>query len=300
MRPGKSHLAMGLAAAALVLCLLSSALPAYLAGDPWQAMTGFGLLTGAATAGVAAFRLNRRAETPQPDAGDAELRLLETVASALRDGLITIQGFSELLARGGAQAPGASRFILDNSEDLTRFVANLQDFVRYEQGRLQLVEQQVDAAELIEAALGICRGAAERADVVLVARLLDGLELRCDAARMRQAIANMVLWAAATAATGSVVAVRLLDRGGKSLSISVTSAAEIPRNGAAAGPFDPHQPLEGLGGFALPVARRVALLHAGDLTIDSGPGAGTTVCLMLPPHRVVWPAQAEARASRAA
>ncbi len=309
MLPGKSQMAMGLAAAAVSLCLLSSALPACLAGDPWQAVTSLGLLCGASGAGLAAWRLHRRvrpASEPQPVADQAELRLLESVAGVLREGLIPISGFSELLAQGvpherrGPQAVNASRFILDNSEDLTRFVSNLQDFVRHEQGRVRLVEQQVDAAELIEAALGICRGVAERADVVLVARLLDGLELRCDAGRIRQAIANMVLWAAGTAPAGSVVGVRLFEGEGKSVAISVTSMAELTRESVASGPFDPHPPLDGLSGFALPVARRVALLHAGDLTIDSGPGAGTTACLMLPPHRVIWPERAEACASRAA
>jgi signal transduction histidine kinase len=302
-------MAMGLAAAAVVLCLLSSALPAYLAGDPWQAVTGLGLLSGASAAGLAAWRIQRHVEAapePQPVADSAELRLLENVAGVLRDGLIPISGFSELLAHGapqerrGPQAMNASRFILDNSEDLTRFVSNLQDFVRHEQGRISLVEQQVDAAELIEAALGICRGAAERADVVLVARLLDGLELRCDAGRIRQAIANMVLWAAGTAPAGSVVGVRLFECDGKSVAISVTSMAERAQESVASGSFNPHLPLEGLRGFALPVARRVALLHGGDLTIDSGPGAGITACLMLPPHRVIWPERAEASASRAA
>ena len=33
MLPGKSHMAVGLAAAAVFLCLLSAVLPAYLAGD---------------------------------------------------------------------------------------------------------------------------------------------------------------------------------------------------------------------------------------------------------------------------
>lgn len=309
MLPGKSHMAMGLAATAVFLCLLSPALPAYLAGDPWQALAGLGLLFGAAAAGLAAWRLHRSVDAapdPRTVADTAELRLLENVAGVLRDGLIPISGFSELLARGGPQerrgpqAMNASRFILDNSEDLSRFVSNLQDFVRHEQGRISLVEQQVDAAELIEAALGICRGAAERADVVLVARLLDGLELRCDAGRIRQAIANMVLWAAGTAPAGSVVGVRLFEGQGKSVAISVTSMSERAQESFATGTLDPHLPLEGLRGFALPVASRVALLHGGDLTIDSGPGAGTTACLILPPHRVIWPERAEACPSRAA
>jgi signal transduction histidine kinase len=271
-------------------------LPAALAGDPWQAAPGVGLLAGAMAAGFTARRVRRSPALPAQPAPD--LRLLGTAANALSEGLITVRGFSELLARGegsdssSPRARSASRFILDNSEDLTRFVANLQDFVRCEEGRIRLIEQQVDAAELVEAALSLCRGAAERADVVLVALLLEGVELRCDPGRIRNAIADMVLWVTDAAPVGSVVRVRLLHLEAKSVAIRVTSTA-----GNQPVSFEPR---EGLRGFALPVARRMALLHSGDLTIDSGSGAGTTACLILPPHRVIRSAPAGACESRAA
>lgn len=296
MLPGKSHLANGLAAAAIVLLLLSSILPAALAGDPWQAALGVGLLAGAMAAGHTARRARRSLAPPTQPAPD--LRLLGTVANALCEGLITVRGFAELLARTEGPdgispgARGASRFILENSEDLTRFIANLQDFVRCEEGRIRLVEQQVDAAELVEAALNLCRSAAERADVVLVALLVEGLELRCDPRRIRNAIADMVLWITDAAPAGSVVRVWLLHLEAKSVAVRVTSTV-----GNRPVSFEPH---EGLRGFALPVARRMALLHSGDLTIDSGSGAGTTACLILPPHRVIRTAPAGTCESRAA
>ena len=227
------------------------------------------------------------------------------MAAALRDALNTIRGFSELLVRGEGMTHerpeyrNACRFILENSEDLTGFVVNLQDFVRYEQGRLRLVEQQVDAAELLEAALGLCRRTAERADVVIVATLLEGLELRCDQARIRSGVANMVLWAAGAAPAGSTMSVRLLRLPGDALAIAVTSQAPLPPAGDQ-GLFEPQLALDGLNGLALPIARRVALLHSGDLTIESDAGAGSTARLILPPHRVIWPEQAETRESRAA
>lgn len=295
MLPGKSHLASGLAAAAIVLCLLSSALPAWLAGDPWQAAISLLLLLGAAPAGLAAWNLHRSGRPspePQPKVEQPGLRLIDNAASALRDGLVTIRGFSELLAQGEAMEGGsqgartASRFIRENSEELTQFVTNLQDFVRYEQGRLSLVEQQVDAAELVEAALSLCRGAAESADVVLVAELVEGLELRCDPQRVRSAISNMVLWATEAVPPGSVIAIRLRDHAGASAAISVTRMAGPPWGGDAGAPFEPRT---GLRGLALPVARRVALLHSGDLTVGSEPGAGTTARFVLPPHRVFRP-----------
>jgi signal transduction histidine kinase len=298
-------LAFGLAATAAALCLLSAALPAYLAGDARSALTAFGLLSCASGAAFAAWSLCRKEQTVPVASGDPDgLRLLEGVAGALRDGLNTIRGFSELLvlsggaARDGPDFRNACRFIFENSADLTSFVANLQDFVRYEQGRLRLVEQQVDAAELIEAALGLCRGTAERADVVIVATLLEGLELRCDAFRVRGAVANMVLWAAGSAPPGSKIAVRFLRLPGGAVALAVSSLAKLPR--AADGLFEPRFPLDGLNGLALPIARRVALLHSGDLTIDGGCGAGSTARFILPPHRVMWPERAETRENRAA
>jgi signal transduction histidine kinase len=165
---------------------------------------------------------------------------------------------------------------------------------------MRLVEQQVDAAEIVEAALGLCRGTAERADVVIVATLLEGLELRCDASRIRSAIANIVAWAAGAAPAGSVIAIRLLRLPGEALAVVVTSMAPLPRPGVEGGVFEPRLARGGLNGLALPIARRMALLHSGDLTIDSDPGAGSTARLILPPHRVIWPERTESREARAA
>jgi signal transduction histidine kinase len=62
--------------------------------------------------------------------------------------------------------------------------------------------------------------------------------------------------------------------------------------------FEPQLSLTGLRGFALPIARRVALLHAGEVTAASNPGEGTTARLTLPAARVAWPDQH--RSARAA
>jgi nitrogen-specific signal transduction histidine kinase len=62
--------------------------------------------------------------------------------------------------------------------------------------------------------------------------------------------------------------------------------------------FEPQLSLTGLRGFALPIARRVALLHAGEVTAVSSPGEGTAARLTLPAARVAWPDQQ--RTARAA
>ena len=209
-----------------------------------------------------------------------------------------------LAARAQGQAdPGISnpcRFILESSEELSVFVAQLQDYARYEQGRASLVEQQVEAAELIEAALSRCRRAAERADLVIVATVPEELDLRCDATRLRSAWANLVLWAAALTPQGSVLRVKMLRLPDDAVTFAVSTPGDLPDAYAAEGLFAPQLAASGLHGLALPVARRAALLHSGSLTIDSGSGAGITARFSLPPSRAIWPDHAGSPKSRAA
>lgn len=262
----------------------------------WPAMSQLPLGLGAIAARVArAFQQeDRQAST----AATSELHLIESVACTLRDGLSAIRGFSELVARSeGADAASASRFILESSEELNRFLGNLQDFVRHEQGRLNLIEQQVDAAELIESALSACRGSVERSNITILARLIDGVELRCDPQRIRNALINVVQWTAGMASAGSVIVLRLLRMPDGGLAFAVTGMVDAPPLDDL---FEPRPPAYGLLGFSLPVARRVAMLHAGELTVEHGAGGVITLYLMLPSDRVISPQLANACESCAA
>jgi signal transduction histidine kinase len=305
-RPGKSHLARALAAVSVLLGLLSATFPAVLAGSPGAALAGLLLFACSAGTAAAAWRLADGARRKAADAAQSRLRLLEAVAAALKDPAHTIGGFSGLLETPAGAGPesaefrNACRFIREAGEDLGRFAASLQDFVRHEQGRVVLAGQQVDAAELVAAALGPCRRPAESADVVILATLLEGVEVSCDAQRLGSAVTGLVLWAAAAAPARSVIAVTLLRTEDDALAISVKSLAHLPPAGGG-DPFrEPRIGRDGLNGLALPIARRVALLHSGGLTIDSDPVTGCTARLVLPPGRVTWPDRAETRDSRAA
>jgi signal transduction histidine kinase len=226
-----------------------------------------------------------------------ELRLVEGIAATLKHTAATIGGFTELLANaraGQADDPDlrrACRYLLENARALLGFAADIHDFARHEQGRLRLLEQQVDAAELIAAALGLCEAQAENADAYILAVLLEGVELRCDAARIRQAIASLAAWEMAGAEPGALIEVRLERQpdGGAAISLTLrTGTPERPGDW----PFEPQPRRDGLSAFALPVARRVALLHSGDVTIEPNSHGGLTARLTLPPHRVIWPATA--------
>lgn len=230
-------------------------------------------------------------------AANGELRLIEGIAATLKHTAATIRGFTELLSDApsppaeDADLRRACRYLLESARALSGFAADIHDFARHEQGRLRLLEQQVDAAELVAAALGLCEAQAEDADAFIRAVLPEGVELRCDAARIRQTIASLAVWEMAGAAPGAMIEVRLqrLQDGGAAISLTLRAgAAERPGDW----PFEPQPRRDGLSAFALPVARRVALLHSGDVTIETNSLGALTARLTLPPHRVIWPAAA--------
>lgn len=230
-------------------------------------------------------------------------RLLEAVAVEVKASAGTLKGFAELLPAPEAEAGAgeARRQVLEASQALLGFATQLHDFIRFERGRLRLREQQVDAGELLSAALAGCADQAEATATTITATLPEGVELSCDGPRLRDAVASLLAWALQSSTPGGVLDVSCarLDDGG--LAIDIVSGAE-----AVAGPlvrdrlFEPQLSLTGLRGFALPIARRVALLHAGDVTAASSPGEGTAARLTLPPQRVAWPDAEANRPARAA
>jgi signal transduction histidine kinase len=224
-------------------------------------------------------------------------RLLEAVAVEVKTSATTLKGFAEVLPPGTDDA--ARRHVLDSSRSLLAFASQLHDYIRFERGRLRLKEQQVDAGELVEAALAFCRAPAEESGTTIHAAIAAGVEVSCDAERLRQALASLVMWAVRSSTPGGIVDVKLLRLPDRGLAIDIVSRTEATGGVQARDRlFEPQLSLTGLRGFALPIARRVALLHAGEVTAASNPGEGTTARLTLPAARVAWPDQH--RSARAA
>ena len=75
---------------------------------------------------------------------------------------------------------------------------------------LPSIEQDIDAAELVEIAVKMCRDQAEKADVTLVAKLTDGIEVRADITRTKQIILNLLTNAIKFSMAGGVVNIELV------------------------------------------------------------------------------------------
>ncbi len=230
-------------------------------------------------------------------------QFLSLMSHELRTPLDAIVGYTGLLLSpsaadlGDAQRRAYLHTMHDSSRNLQSLISGILDVSRIEKGKLQIVDQEIDAAEIAEVAVKMCRDAAEKADITIVAEVIEGIELRCDATRISQVLVSLVTNAIKLSSPGGTVRLEFEAPGDGSLVIAVQDRGMGIAPEDLARVFDPFVQAElaaarhaGGMGLSLPIARRIAVLHGGDVTIASAEGLGTTSRLILPPPRVTWPA----------
>jgi signal transduction histidine kinase len=235
-------------------------------------------------------------------ASAAKSQFLAVMSHELRTPINSIVGFTEMLARDktgsldNATRNEFSETVLESSRHLQNLINDLLDATRMERGSFTLNEQDVDAAELVEVAIKLCKEQATRSAVSIVGHLTDGITLAGDVTRLKQVIINLLTNAVKFSPQNGAVTVEMQrSRDGqfvlaiKDAGIGV-AAEDIEKI------FDPFiQADAGLSrryggvGLGLPIARRIARLHDGEVTLESLEGAGTTARLILPSQRVTWP-----------
>jgi len=219
--------------------------------------------------------------------------LLSNVSHDLRTPLAAMQGYIELLLmRHGSLEPAEERNYLQTaarqSEKLGRLVNDLFDLTRLEADQLALQPEDFELAELAQDVVqkfahdARMRGVRlelggmgslqwVHADLALVARVLESL---VDNALRHTPAEGSVTIDLGTGAGRTTVSVRDTGTG--------IDAADLP------GLFDRYDRgsrVQGVGaspGLGLAIARRIVLLHGGELGVRSTLGSGTVVSFDLP------------------
>jgi signal transduction histidine kinase len=243
-----------------------------------------------------------RAKNDAEQANAAKSHFLAVMSHELKTPLNAIVGFTELLASPQADFLGEEaradhlRTILESSRHLQSLINDILDATRIEKGTMVLAEQEADAAELVEVAVKMCRDLAERADATIVARIIEGVEVRGDITRLKQILINLITNAVKFSTSGGFVYVGF-ERHGDGLAFTIRDSGVGIKPADIERVFQPFvQAEEGTArrfggvGLGLSIARKLARLHGGDVTLDSDIGAGTTARLMLPAARVTWAA----------
>ena len=219
-------------------------------------------------------------------------RLKQFVADAsheLRTPITTIRGYAELHRSGGLQDPGELDEALRRTEQeavrMGGLVDDLLHLARLDQGR-PIERQPVDLAAL-------ARDAARDAQAVAPDRTITvttdpTLLVRGDDARLRQVLANLVTNALVHTDDGAPIEVRAHRVGDDAVVEVADRGAGMPPE-VAARAFERFYRADasrsrhrGGSGLGLAIVEATVTAHGGAVHLDSRPGEGTTVRVVLP------------------
>ncbi len=241
-----------------------------------------------------AFAEIKTAKTAAEDAAAAKSEFLATMGHELRTPLNAIIGFANLLrdqeaAAGRADAAEYAGLIASSGAHLLANVNDILDFARAEAGSMTLDLGRCDIAAIVRAAADAALGAAKRERVRIDTAIEAAPVIRGDADRLHQIVVNLLSNAVRFSHDGGdvVVAVRTGPDGGAEIAVSDKGIgiadADLPKALAPFGQVDSKlaRKYDGVG-IGLPLTQRLVALHGGTLSIESEPGAGTTVTVRLP------------------
>jgi len=246
-----------------------------------------------------AKELSDRARDRAETASRAKSDFLANMSHELRSPLNAILGFSEIVAN---RMPGASLdqyseyggYIHESGQHLLALINDILDLSKIEAGGVTLQETDVDLSRVFEDAVRMMRVRAEKTGVTLSIHVEPNFpHLLVDERAMRQIVVNLVSNGIKfTPADGRV---KLFAR----LAADGTPTFGVIDTGVGIAPEDLPRVFESFGqgrhealvtdkgtGLGLPIVKGLAEAHGGSVRLESAPGQGTSVTILLPKNRI--------------
>jgi PAS domain S-box-containing protein len=231
-------------------------------------------------------------------ANQAKSMFLANMSHELRTPLNAIIGFSDIIAQQ-LYGPSSDRYvryandIMDSAHHLLGIVNSILDTTKIEAGKFQLTEELCNVTAVVESAVRMLSERAESKHVRLESRVAPDLpSVRADERALRQILINLMFNAVkfthmggrvmvtADAAPDGSLRFRVDDTG---VGIASDDIARVFDRFSQIG--DAYSRLQGGTGLGLHVSRKLVELHQGTIEVDSTPGTGTTVTVLLPAWR---------------
>ncbi len=274
-----------------------------------QYVSRLGIVVERQKAEIALKTARRKAEAATEDAlmalrnaeaaNRAKTEFLANMSHELRTPLNAIIGFSEAMMTEmfgpiGGQYQGYASDIHRSGQHLLQLVQDILDISKIERGNVELTESVIDMSELIDSAIKIVSSRAEESRIDIEWSITDGAQLiYADEKCIKQIVLNIVSNAIKFSnANGRIDIVAGISRDG-------TYRLSVADNGIGISPDEiPRlmQPFEQMArsmtrshdgyGLGLPMVNSLTRLHGGHIEIQSKPGVGSLVTIILPHERI--------------
>jgi PAS domain S-box-containing protein len=233
-------------------------------------------------------------------ANKTKSEFLAGMSHELRTPLNAVIGFSEAIRTemvgpiGNPKYVAYAKDINDSGCHLLELINDLLDMSKIESGHTELIEEHVSIEELVGASVSMIRQRAEEGGLMLESTLPENApNLYADRLKLKQVLINLLANAVKFTPEGGTVRLDVIEDidGGIEFRVSDTGIGmapdEIPTALEQFGQVDGfkagHREGTGLG---LPISKSLVELHDGRFEIESAPGEGTTVRVILPGQRV--------------
>jgi len=215
---------------------------------------------------------------------EARAQLISEISHDLRTPLAAIKGLLVNLIDDAAPEQRSALELAEQETDrLTRLVNQLLDYARWRGGRLSLDLGPTDVAEICARAVQINSHMAEHRGVKLETDIPSKLPILCaDGDRLQRVVFNLLDNAIKFTPAGGRITLGVA-RDGDELRISVEDSGRGMTSEQLSAAFKPDSAgREGSSGLGLISSRAVVEAHGGRMGMESRPGEGTLVWLLLP------------------
>ncbi len=242
----------------------------------------------------------QKAKEEAEQASRAKSQILANMSHELRTPLNAIIGFSEVI-RDAILEPVGERYrdyardIHNSGQHLLSLINDVLDLAKIETGYFDLHEEKVEVAGLVATCLPIVDQRAKKGGIDLGTSLTTDLPpIWADRLRLKQIVLNLLSNAIKFTPSGGKVTVSAAHASDGGVTIRVTDTGIGMRPEEIPIALEPFRQIEGSlnrqyegTGLGLPLAKQLIGLHGGALLIESQLGKGTTVCVSVPPSRVI-------------
>jgi PAS domain S-box-containing protein len=234
-------------------------------------------------------------------ANRAKTTFLANMSHELRTPLNAIIGFAELLTMqlngplGSERYLGYARDIGVSGEHLLKVINDILDLTRIEAGGMEIHDEAVRCADLIDSSLRFIRDQASRAGLaVAIESAADLPRLRGDPRKLRQVLINLLSNAVKFTPRGGRIRIEAAREAGGGMLLRVGDTGIGMAADDIAQALTPFKQIDNSlarkyegAGLGLPLAKNLVELHGGTLEVASELGEGTVVTCRFPPARSI-------------